>query len=88
MKALETGNSLIVDSKSEKNRVAFIDTIRFFEEALKDTVVVKKDFLQKIIDEWGRGRGEITLASFLLGLRPEHFLQTALEEIEKREGSY
>jgi len=83
MKALENGNSLIVDSKSEKNRVAFIDTIVFFEKALKDTVVVKKAFLQKICDDWNSICGEVTLAKFLLGIKDSLFLQVALKEIEE-----
>lgn len=75
MKALETGNRLIED----------VHPIEFFTKALQDTIVVKKDFLYKIIDEWNSGRGEVTLAKFLLGINKDGslFLQVALEEIEE-----
>ena len=79
MKAIEDGKSL-VDKKPYSEKLSF----GYYERVLADTVVVKKSFLEKIIEEWHPNVGEVTLAKFLLGKDPEHYwLKKAVDNVER-----
>ena len=76
MKNIVDGNRLIELATEQEDKIAF------YEKSLKDTRVVSKAFLIKIMSEWHPRSGEITLAKFLMGLEDNFSLSMTESEVE------